>query len=51
MSESILEDFYRLVLPFAPELRLAMLVSILSMRTQYWKQETMEQLVIRKFKG
>jgi hypothetical protein len=51
MSERILEDFYRLVLPFKPVFRLPILVSILSMRTQNWEQKSMEQMVIRKFKG
>jgi hypothetical protein len=51
ISESKLEDLYRLVLPFKPERRLPMLVSILSMRTQNWEQKSVEQLIIRKFRG
>ena len=51
MSPWELKDFYRLVKPFKPDFRLPMLVSLLSLMTRKWKQDSMEEQVIHKIQG
>jgi len=51
MSESKLDDFSWLVRPFAKELQLPMLVSILSTRTPEGNQDSMEQQFVDTLMG
>ena len=51
MSQEKLGDFYRLVKPFTTEFRLPVLVSLLSLMTPEWEQDSMEEQVFYMFQG